>query len=318
MGAADVVPGVSGGTVALVLGIYLRLVTAISHVDLTLLGYVRTGQWRKAAAHIDLRFCLTLGLGIASGILALAKLMKFLLTEHPQPTHSVFFGLIAASSLLVAQIVKRWTAPRIALAIGGAVFAFWLTGLIETKVESVGYGYLFFCGLIAICAMILPGISGSFILLIMGMYHHVIDVVSDVAHGQITWDHIVFVAVFASGCVIGLVGFSKLLRLLLTHYESTTMAVLCGFMFGSLRKVWPFQTDGRIWPFQFQDGDAWPATAEILVSSVLAVVAAAAVLVVEMIARRAHPHATQPVHSERDADDATGPTSARSREMIQL
>ncbi len=318
MGAADVVPGVSGGTVALVLGIYLRLVTAISHVDLTLLGYIRARQWRQAAAHIDLRFCLALGLGIGTGILALVRVMKFLLDEHPQPTLSVFFGLIAVSCLLVAQIVRRWTAPRIAMAIAGAVFAFWLTGLIETKVENVGYGYLFFSGVIAICAMILPGISGAFILVIMGMYHHVIGVVSEVAHGAITLDNLIFMAVFASGCVIGLLGFTKILRLLLTHYESATMAVLCGFMFGSLRKVWPFQTEGRLWPFQMEAGDPWPSALEILVSAVLAIVAAGAVLLVEVIARRAHPHPTTPVSSEQDPGDSSGPTSPRSREVIQL
>ncbi len=276
MGAADVVPGVSGGTVALVLGIYRRLVTAISHFDIKLLDLLSRRKWQQAAAHVDLRFIAALATGVALGILSLAKLMKYLLAEHPQLTLAVFFGLIAASSVLVARMVSRWNHVTVGLVMLGAGFAFWLTGLVKTEAE-VSYGYLFLCGMVAICAMILPGISGAFILVILGMYHHVIDVVSNVARGAITTQDILFVAVFGSGCVLGLVGFSKILRILLSRFEAATMAVLCGFMLGSLRKVWPFQSE---------EVNRWPSGDEVWLPAALTFAAAALVYLVDAIARR--------------------------------
>jgi putative membrane protein len=240
MGGADIIPGVSGGTIALVLGIYVRLVTAISRFDLTLLGHVRSRRWREAARHVDLRFLVALGTGILIGIASLATLMNYLLEHQLVLTLAAFFGLILASSFLVARSVQSWTLLGVLLALAGAGFAYWLVGQ-PFMSGSHTYIYLFFCGTVAICAMILPGISGAFILLIMGEYEYVTGVIRGLTHGEISAAALMTLAVFASGCVIGLLVFSKILRWLLVRYQPQTLAVLCGFMLGSLRRIWPFK-----------------------------------------------------------------------------
>jgi putative membrane protein len=245
MGGADIIPGVSGGTVALILGVYERLVTAISHVDLTLLDHLRKRRFAAAAAHLDLRFLAALGSGIALGILSLASLMHYLLEHHREPTTAALFGLIAASCVLVGTMVRRWSAGEAVGLLVGAVLAYWIVGVLPV-VAPLHYGYLFFCGVVAICAMILPGVSGAFILVILGMYFHVTGVLKDVLHGEINLQNFLTILVFASGCAIGLVSFSKVLRWLLARHESLTMAVLCGFMAGSLRKIWPFKSDATL------------------------------------------------------------------------
>jgi putative membrane protein len=237
---------VSGGTVALILGIYERLVTAISHFDLTLVGQLRKRHWTAAAQHVDLRFLVSLGCGILAGIAALSNLIHFLLEHHHQYTFSAFFGLILVSCLVVGRSVAPKNRPQrygaVLLGLAAAGFAFWLVGQPFLQPRP-GYLYLFLCGTVAICAMILPGISGAFILLLLGKYSHVIGVIKDVMSFTITTEHILTLVVFASGCALGLVCFSKVLRRLLNHYHGATMAVLCGFMLGSLRKIWPFQKD---------------------------------------------------------------------------
>lgn len=243
MGGADIIPGVSGGTVALILGIYERLVTAISHVDTQLFDLLRRGEWRSAGIYLDVRFLATLGLGIGSGIVSLAGLMHYLLLEHHMLTLAAFFGLIAASSWLVARIVKTWHAAEFCGFAGGCGFAFWLVGLPLFQHPPAGPGYIFFCGLVAICAMILPGISGAFILLLLGKYAEITGLIKGLAHGSVTLEGLLTMLTFAAGCLVGLIGFSKLLKILLVRYETATMAVLGGFMAGSLRKLWPFQRD---------------------------------------------------------------------------
>ena len=256
MGGADIVPGVSGGTVALILGIYERLVTALSHFDMVFLQWIAARQWRRAAQHIDLRFLVALGSGIVIGVGGLAKLMNYLLLEHPIPTWSLFFGLILASAVLVARMIQPRTAATPVLLAAGAVFAYWLVGQ-TPRDASASYVYLFCTGVVAICAMILPGISGAYILLIMGQYEHItgkigqfVDGLRAVARGNlsqaashITADTVLTLVIFAVGCGVGLLGFSKLLRWLLARHEAATMALLAGFMFGSLRKIWPFKKD---------------------------------------------------------------------------
>ncbi|MFP6663180.1 MAG: DUF368 domain-containing protein [Deltaproteobacteria bacterium] len=242
MGAADIVPGVSGGTVALILGIYERLVTAISHVDLEFLGTLRAGRFADVGRHLDLRFLLTLGLGIGAGVVGLAGPMHYLLEHEMATTFGAFFGLILASTLIVARLVENRTPTVLLAAVGGAVFAYWLTGQVPVVAEPSAL-YIFFCGMIAICAMILPGISGSFILLILGMYFHVTGVLKGFATGDVTAEGLMTVAAFGAGAVIGIICFSKVLRVLLERAQSLTMAVLCGFMFGSLRRIWPFKVE---------------------------------------------------------------------------
>ena len=240
MGGADIIPGISGGTMALVLGIYERLVTAISHFDLTLLAHLRRKNWAAAAEHLDLRFLVALGSGILLGVASLAGLMHFLLEHHGLQTWSFLFGLILASAILVGIMVERWTPACLLAAAAGAVFAFWLVGQLPARPPD-GYAYLFLCGAIAICAMILPGISGAFILVLMGMYFPIIGVLKELAKGHVDGEKLAMVAVFCLGCTVGLLSFSKALRWLLNRYEALTMAVMCGVLVGSLRKIWPFK-----------------------------------------------------------------------------
>ena len=285
MGTADAVPGVSGGTIALILRIYERLITAISHFDVTLLGNLRRRQWAQATVHVDLRFLVALLAGILIGLGGLATVMKYLLENQRGPTLAVFFGLILASSILVARSLGRWN-PRVAgWALAGAAFAFWLVGQPFMRGRE-GYAYLFFCGMVAICAMILPGISGSFILWIMGKYKYMLGVVSGLVHGQVTSDRVLALAVFGCGAGIGLLGFSKFLRWLLARYRPQTMAVLCGFMAGSLRCLWPFQVRVEEAGVERYLNVRPAGPGEVILAIVLAVVAAACVLGLDWISRR--------------------------------
>ena len=275
MGGADIIPGVSGGTVALILGIYQRLVTAISHFDLSFLECVSRRQWRSAAQHADLRFLVTLGCGIGTGILSLASLMHYLLEHQMTATYAVFFGLILSSSILVARMVKRWSISSMICLITAAVGAFIVVGLPALETPPEGNTYVFVCGTIAICAMILPGISGSFILLILGKYHEITGLLRGLLHGDFHVAALVTLAVFAAGCFVGLLGFAKVLRWLLSHFESPIMAFLCGLMIGSLHKIWPFESG---LPQQF-DG-------EFVLVVVLAVSGAAFVFLLDWLSRR--------------------------------
>ena len=246
MGAADIVPGVSGGTVALVLGVYQRLLTAISHFDSRFLWLIRNKQWAAAIAHIDLRFLLVLGAGVLTGALGLAGVMDFLLHEHRSLTFAAFFGLILASGVLVGRMTQAKGAGQVigcvALGVVAAGIAFWLTNLGHVA-PMPGLVYTFLCGAIAICAMILPGVSGAYLLLVLGKYEHVTGILKSLPRGQATGDDLVTIAVFCAGCLTGLLLFSKLLKWLLEAYWTPTMSVLCGFMMGSLYRVWPLQID---------------------------------------------------------------------------
>ncbi len=247
MGGADIIPGVSGGTIALILGFYERLVFSLSHFDLTLLQHVRRRELAVAARHIDLRFLLATGFGAITGIVSLAGLMNYLLENQRQHTQAVFFGLILASSLLVFRMIRRWSPLIVAAPIVGAVAAFIIVGLPLLESPPEGDGYVFISGMTAICATILPGISGAYVMVILGIYEPVTGLLRQMLHGDITLEGLGTLGAFAAGAGIGLLGFSKILRRLLAHFETLTFAVLCGFMVGSLRKIWPFQTyvDGR-------------------------------------------------------------------------
>lgn len=248
MGAADVVPGVSGGTVALVLGIYERLLRAISHVDLHLLQLVRRRQWREAAGHVDLRFLMTLAGGVGLGFLAMTLVMHRLLTsEYSRAlTMAAFFGMIAASSILVAMRIRIRSTPHalglLACGVIGAAVALWLAQVHGRAVEP-SYGYVFLCGAVAICAMILPGISGAMMLMLLGVYTYLSGIPEALLHGERIGPNLITVVVFGAGCGFTLILFSKVLRWLLAHHHESTMALLCGLMFGALYKLWPFQAD---------------------------------------------------------------------------
>lgn len=243
MGAADIVPGVSGGTMALILGVYERLVSAISQCNADFVRLVVSQKWKAAAEHIDLRFVVALGGGIMTGIVGLASLMNYLLTNQMSYTFAAFSGMIVASSVLVARRVSEWRLECLGLLIAGIVIALRLVTLDALQNPPDATWYMFFCGMVGITAMILPGISGAFILLLLGRYESITGHIKGILHGDISFDVILSLSVFAAGCLIGLLSFSRILRWLLAKHSDATLALLCGFMIGSLYKLWPFQRD---------------------------------------------------------------------------
>ena len=294
MGAADIVPGVSGGTVALVLGIYNRLISAISRFDRQALGMLAAKRWTAAAEYVDLRFILALGCGIATGIGGLSFLMKKLLDDHLQPTYAVFFGLILGSGVLVARGVARWNPASIAALVSGVSVAWFVVGLDALQTPPDTLWYLFFCGTIGICAMILPGLSGAFILLILGRYSHVTGLIRSILKGDWSVQAFLEVSVFCCGCLFGLLAFSRVLRWLLAHHATVTMATLCGLMLGSLRKLWPFKNEltppGTEFKLKQFENIAPDFSCSSTITSIgLTVIAMVAVLSLEAISRKRHP-----------------------------
>ena len=291
MGSADAVPGVSGGTIALIVGIYQRLITAISHFDFHLIKMLCTFRIRKALEYTDFKFLFPLVCGIATALVAVLSSMTYLLSEQRMYTLSVFFGLIAASCVLVIKRVHLHKIGSWALLVLGAVFAFWLVGQPFMQGSDHAYSWLFVCGMIAICAMVLPGISGSYILLILGEYAFMSGLVKETAsailHGRIpATEHLISVAVFFCGCVIGIIGFTKILKILLAKFEQSTLAILCGFMVGSLRSLWPFQkiVDNAVAEHPLYANIAPPDVQSALIAASIAIGAMIALLVIEFFA----------------------------------
>ena len=232
MGMADVVPGVSGGTIAFISGIYEELLDSIRSVDATALRLLLRFRLAEFWRHINGRFLLPVLLGIAVAIFSLARLMTYLLTNHPIAIWSFFFGLIVASALLVARQIGRWDRRTVLAFAVGAAAAWWIT--VATPAETPDdWWFVMLSGAIAICAMILPGISGAFILLLLGKYQYIMHAVGEF--------DIPVIAVFVIGAAAGIISFSHLLSWLLKHWHDVTVAVLMGFMVGSLNKVWPWK-----------------------------------------------------------------------------
>jgi len=232
MGAADVVPGVSGGTIAFITGIYEELVTTISNVDLSLIKTWKSKGFSSMWNQLNGSFLLALVIGIGISVLSLMKLMAYLLDTYPVMVWSFFFGLVLASVWYIGKQIPKWKLSYILGFIVATVVAYLITTLTPAG-ETQSLLYLFFCGALAICAMILPGVSGAFILVLLGAYKHIIEAVS-------AFDIKVFLVV-ASGAVVGILSFSRLLKWLFQHYEYFTLAVLTGFVFGSLNKIWPWK-----------------------------------------------------------------------------
>mgnify|MGYP003630767236 CR=1 FL=1 len=232
MGAADIVPGVSGGTIAFITGIYDTLLASIRAFDLTFLRLLLRFDLRGTWQHVNGGFLFALLLGIGTSIVSLARLISWVLVNYPVPLWAFFFGLILASAVVLLRQVEGWTVPRVASLLAGAVIA----GLIAlSPVANMDFGLtgVFLAGFLAICAMILPGISGSFILVLLGMYSTVLTAIKLL--------DFMFLLVFALGCGAGLLCFSRLLYWLLQRFHQATMALLTGFLFGSLAIVWPWK-----------------------------------------------------------------------------
>ncbi len=232
MGMADVVPGVSGGTIAFISGIYEELINSIKSIDLTALRLLLGGKFGAFWSRINGSFLLSVLCGIAIAIFSVAKLMTWLLHRHPIGIWAFFFGLIIASAALVYKQVHRWNlACALALAAGIAAAA-WITVASPASTPDQWW-FIILSGAIAICAMILPGISGAFILLLLGKYSFIMQAVVDM--------NIPVLALFACGAVAGIISFSHLLSWLLARYHDLTVSLLMGFMIGALNKVWPWK-----------------------------------------------------------------------------
>lgn len=232
MGGADVVPGVSGGTIAFITGIYTELLDSIGSVDLDALKLLFAGKFKEFWDKINGTFLLVLFLGILISVFSLARLLKYLLTNHPIHLWSFFFGLIIISSVLVIREVKEWKIQNFIAIIIGIVGAYFITELTPAETPNTWW-FILLSGSIAICAMILPGISGSFIMLILGKFEYILTAVDE--------RDFVTLGIFITGCVIGLLSFSRGVAWLLKKYHDLTVALLAGIMIGSLNKVWPWK-----------------------------------------------------------------------------
>lgn len=232
MGAADAVPGVSGGTIAFITGIYEELINSIKSVDMQAARLLFSGKIRECWKHVNANFLLVLIAGIVTSIATVASSVLFLLDTYPVLLWAFFFGLILASCWLIMSQIQSWNISLTLTFVIGAMLAFLVTSITPTEIEATPLA-VFLSGMVAICAMILPGISGSFILLIIGMYTPILAAVK-------AFD-VQLLGLFLAGCVIGIGGFSRVLSWMFAHHKMTTLAVLAGFMLGSLNKIWPWK-----------------------------------------------------------------------------
>lgn len=265
MGAADVVPGVSGGTIAFIVGIYDELINSIKSINGESLKLLFSGNLKTFWQYIHANFLFSILLGIGISVFSLAKVITWLLVAHPVLVWSFFFGLVLASTWFVSKDIKEWNWKTIAGFVAGAIIAFYIT--IATPAEtSAEWWFIFICGAIAICAMILPGISGSFILVLLGKYFFIMEAVKTL--------NIKVMLIFAAGAFIGITTFSRVLSYALKNFRNITLAVLTGFMLGSLNKVWPWKekietmADGHIIELEsniLPSGQVWEAVALALI-----------------------------------------------------
>lgn len=232
MGAADVVPGVSGGTIAFIVGIYDELINSIKSINAHSLKLLFTGKIPSFWKAINGNFLFSILLGIGISVFSLAELITWLLVTHPIMVWAFFFGLVLASTWFVSKDIKEWNVKTVASFIVGAAVAYYITVATPTETPS-NLLFIFLCGVIAICAMILPGISGSFILVLLGKYFYIMDAVKGLKFEVLL--------VFAAGTLIGITSFSRVLSFALARFRNSTLALLTGFMLGSLNKVWPWK-----------------------------------------------------------------------------
>jgi putative membrane protein len=232
MGAADIVPGVSGGSIALIAGIYQELLDSINSFNLDNLRLLKSFQIKEFYLRLNGNFLLSLVLGIMTSIFALSRVITYLMDEHPIPLWSFFSGLILVSAFLILKEIKQWNLVVIVSIAIGTAFAWWVTNLPPTTTPN-DHWFTFVAGAIAICAMILPGISGSFVLLILGQYERILQAVMD--------KDFFTLALFASGCLVGILSFSRVVAFLLRRFHAATIGLLSGFMLGSVNELWPWK-----------------------------------------------------------------------------
>jgi putative membrane protein len=282
MGAADIVPGVSGGTIAFIFGIYEELIYSIKTVSGEVLRLLVRGKIKEALAEIPFGFLIPLGIGILTALLTLANVLSYVLVAYPAFLWSFFFGLVIASILAVRKRVVTWDKRDYLAMTVTAVAAYFIVGAVPVETPNTLLAY-FLAGAIAICAMILPGISGSFLLVIMGKYEQVLGAVTD--------RNFLILGVFMLGCVIGLAAFSRLLSWMFARHHDIIVASLIGFMIGSLRKIWPWKevistrinSHGEVVPFQ--EVNILPASLDtsVILSLLLCAIGVAAILFLEKL-----------------------------------
>ncbi|WP_297792470.1 DUF368 domain-containing protein [uncultured Eudoraea sp.] len=232
MGAADVVPGVSGGTIAFISGIYEELITSINNIDLSLIKVLRRKGFNTFWKTLNGNFLLSVFLGIFISVFSLAKLISWLMVNQPILLWSFFFGLVLASVIFVAKAIKKWNLGTIIAFVLGALVAYYITTLPPAE-NTASTPFLFLSGALAVCAMILPGISGAFILVLLGSYKTILDAVHE--------RDLYTIATVALGAVFGLLSFARLLKWMFANYKNSTLALLTGFILGSLNKIWPWK-----------------------------------------------------------------------------
>ncbi len=237
MGTADLIPGVSGGTIAFITGIYENLLDAITSINKDFFVKVLTLKWAEALAQVHIRFLVPLAFGMITAILSLARLMHYLINHQPIPTWAAFFGLIAASTIVIwKDIDKPFKPQNFFFIVLGAVIAWVLVSLIPVT-TPFEWWFIYLCGVIGITAMILPGLSGSFLLLILGKYEYITGAIKN----PFLVENMATIGIFLCGTISGLLGFSKILNYFMKHYRAQTMSVLTGILIGSMKKVWPWK-----------------------------------------------------------------------------
>lgn len=252
MGVCDAVPGVSGGTVALIVGIYERLFIAISHIDRRLIGLIRNKEWSQAARHVDARFLAALVVGLGMGYVIMSMAIKYLMADDSLRalTLASFGGMVLGSAYIVAfrigesnevLSVKQKTVCAVCGVVGMGLSLLIACQNTAAATGEVSLFYLFLCVVIAICAMILPGISGSMLLLIFGVYYYVLDIPRNLIHLENVGSNLISLGVVLSGCLFGLLTFGRVIRWLLQTYRAATLSTMLGLMIGSLIVLWPFQ-----------------------------------------------------------------------------
>lgn len=286
MGAADVVPGVSGGTIAFISGIYEELINSINSINLSIFSLWKKQGFKAVWKQINGNFLASLILGILISIFSLAKVLSWLLENEPILLWAFFFGLVLASVFFVGKEIPKWNLGTVSVFVLGAALAYLVTELPASE-NSGSLPYLFMSGMLAICAMILPGISGAFILVLLGSYKTILDAV----HQR----DLIIVFTVGLGCVVGLLSFARVLKWMFNNYRVPTLALLTGFILGSLNKIWPWKevlqtkdfgdrtmiiAERNIWPWAFQ-GDN-----QLLLAVILAILGFCLIFILERAASK--------------------------------
>ncbi|MBT8297163.1 MAG: DUF368 domain-containing protein [Maribacter sp.] len=286
MGAADVVPGVSGGTIAFISGIYEELITSINNINPALIRIWQKQGFNAFWKKLNGNFLVALFLGIFISLFSLATLVSWLLENEPVLLWSFFFGLVAASIFFVGKEITRWNLGTLTILFAGAAIAYFITTLPASE-NATGLPYLFMSGALAVCAMILPGISGAFILVLLGSYKTILDAV----HKR----NLQVIIIVGLGAIFGLLSFAKILKWMFSHYKNLTLALLTGFILGSLNKIWPWKLvletkiigdkaiilkEQNVFPFSF-DGDP-----QLMFAIIAAIIGFSLIFILEKVASK--------------------------------